>query len=141
MSLRNYEKRRDIRAQREALQKARSEEYDAVEEIDDDELYYSITNAIDKKYAPMIEYLIMLEFSLKYPETRNKWFCGIVTEKGVGSHRISEKQAYFFEQYFEADENTWKTHDVYCRAAGYFCRLHQWNGNRYLKIEKITKPE
>lgn len=72
MSLRNYEKRRDIRAQREALQKARSEEYDAVEEIDDDELYYSITNAIDKKYAPMIEYLIMLEFSLQYPETRNK---------------------------------------------------------------------
>lgn len=139
--LRNYKKRCEIYTQRYELEKLRREAYDKAQEIDDDDAFDNALDEIEQKYDSMINYLWKLERSLEFPETRNEWFCNIVKEKGIGCHEISKKQAYYFQQYFESDENYWRSHETYCRAAGYFCKLKQWNGGAYLTIEEIIKPE
>ena len=138
--LRNYKKRCEIYTQRLELEKLRATAKDAAFKLDDDE-FDNALDAIEQQYDPMINYLWRLEFSLEFPETRNKWFCDIIKEKGIGCHEISKKQAYYFSQYCEENENSWRTHESYCRAAGYFCTLHQWNGGAYLKIEEVKEPE
>lgn len=71
---------------------------------------------------------------LESPEVRNAWFCQFVASFPEGKSHISRKQGDIFARYCVDDDDSWRSHQRYCRAGGRYIVYDSLAG--YVEIEK-----
>lgn len=104
-------------------------------ELDDIE---AAENTRRDKINAKIEAVMTIQASLEFPATKNQWFTEIVSEKGIGTHNITDRQYECFLQYCERDPSENRSAVVHrCRVGDYFVSLNSAIGGKWMEISAI----
>lgn len=108
---------------------ASSDELDAIEAAEDER---------HEKINAKIQTVMMIQTSLEFPATKNRWFTEIVSEKGIGTHNITDRQYECFLQYCEHDPSENRSAVVYrCIVSNYLVSLNSAIGGKWMEISAI----
>lgn len=135
---RNWDKRLALHNKASALLEEAEKQMELAIDIEDDDEWEARNDEIKNTIMKRFWEIYKTEFALCYPESRNEWFANFVSSFADGCTQISEKQYRIFARYCEENEETWRSHERYCRMEDRLIRLKWQNNNRSVTIERFN---